>query len=497
MLRMNQIVGLVFSEVDVRLVDCVFSAKGDHSIRQWAEISRQGMNDVALAMRLKDVLSEKQVLSKNAALTLPDSGFLLKTVSLPKISRKDIKKYLEREVSKGLALPARECFYDFLISNERESSGLKKIDLSVLAAPRTTILRYAGIIMEAGLTPAFIGPSSMAMLHLMTLNAPPVSGPFALIYLGATKTTITIADGDHVVFTRRLNLSPFTKGLSERESRGDTAFDDALREIKRTLLYCKKDVIGQEVLRLIAAAAVPLSEAQLSLLREKLNVEVLPWRMNRPEQDASEEAREKMSEGYLFALGAGVCAAEGSPLQILPWSLKWKSYEGRALALASIILLAFLIGGLWACAIQKAHLMEAQTLALKREAQLAEAQAAREAEEARITARHELKIRQEILSRLMKRRPDFQHLFQALSRGMPDEARFDSVVIKQENREWVASLKGRTFWEENIEQVEVFADLAANLQRSGQFGELAFHPVESRPELSNSGMPFELKVKVQ
>jgi len=501
MIRLNQeIIGIVFSEVDVRLVDCVFSPKGDYSVRQWAKISRLEKNDVALAMDLKRTLSEKKILQKNVAITLPDSNFLLKTLTLPKIDRKDIKKYLEREVSKDLNLPHNECLYDFFVSNEREVSGLKKIDLGVLAAPKEIILRYAGIVMEAGLVPALIGPSSMAMFHLMTLDRPPVTQAIALIYLGANQTTITIAERGHVVFTRRLNLSLFSGNTADGSdaSLSGAVFDDVVREIKRTLLYCKKEVIDQEVVQLITAAAVPLSDTQLTLLREKLNVEVLPWRL-KPQASTNEEAdsTEKMSEGYLFALGAGACAARGTRLQLLPWSLKWKSYEGRVLQLASVLLLFFFFGGLWSYVVQEERLGELTVLAVEREARIGEADLARKAEERRIAARYDLETRQAILTRLRKRRPDFQLIFQALSRGMPEDARFDSVVISRKREQWIASLNGRTFWKENIEQVEVFAQLAANLQHSGQFSELAFNPVESRPESEGEGMPFQLRIQIQ
>ncbi len=486
---------MVFSEVDIRLMDCVFKAKGDYSVRQWTEIPRLGKSDIELVIDLKACLAEWKIAHKNVALTLPDSDFLLKTTTLPKISRQDIKKYLDREVAKDLGLPVKECLYDSLASNEREVFGVKKIDLTVLAAPRTLILRYAGIVMDVGLTPLLIAPSSMAMFHLMSPVAASLSGPIALIYLGANRTTITIADGNHVVFNRRLNLSLFTDSTDTT----DPAFKDAVREIKRTLLYCKKDVIGQDVVQVITAAAVPLSETQIALLREKLDIEVLPWSLKNHitvhtgVDETVEERTEKMAEGYLFALGAGACAEEDIPLQILPWSLKWKRYEGRVLQIASVLLLFFFFGGLWNHVIQKEHLEAITVLTVEREDRMALAEAAREAEASRISARQVLEARQAILSRFRERRPDFQALFQTLSQGIPGAARFDAVKVARETGQWTVSLNGKTFGKESLDQVAVFAGLAKNLQKSGRFQALVFQPVESRPEPSGAGMSFRLR----
>ncbi|MFQ5588190.1 MAG: hypothetical protein ACE5F7_05060 [Nitrospiria bacterium] len=494
-------IGVVFSEVDVRIVDCVFSPDGGYQVNHAVKIERGDKNDIELTMEIKAIADEHAMARHPASVTLPDQDFVYDRFFAPKLSKRDTRKMVLREVKKQLDLPEKDVLVDYHIGETAGETGGRKSEIRYLAAPRTHLMRYAEILTTAGLTVDVVVPSSMAMVHLMSAGMTSVGGPVAFIYLGANRTTIAVVEQDHVVFTRRLALSPFEPSRQFDEA-GDadlTAwFDDAVREIKRTLLYCKKEIVGQDVKQVRIAAARPMSPEQVEDLKGKLGVDAVSlWQFeNKGSGGGDVDPAEvgQIEKGYLFALGAAASAVRKECFHLLPCSLKMRRFWSLFFKAAASFLIFCLIGSLGNYFVQREKLQALQILAGSEISPALPEEVTQDtlerlvAEQARIRAKHE------ILSLLWHRRPPLQPFFQVLSRAMPKDAVLLEAEIVREEGVWVVRLDGKTLGRRGFDRVAAFSKWAEQLEASALFEEIVFSPPEDRPDM-RKGMPFQIRAK--
>lgn len=498
MLLNQKKIGVVFSEADVRLVDCVFAPDGTYRLLRLGKIERRNKNDTELAVGIRALMAEKSIPNHPASMTLPDQDFIHERFFAPKLPKGDIRKMIVREAKKRLNLAEKDILLDYRIGKTSEEFGVKKTEVCYLAAPRSHIVRHAEILMAAGLTPEGVVPSSMAMFHLMSIGMQAAKGPVSFIYLGENRSTIAVAEQDHIVFTRRLTLSPFESSppFSEGDETEDSpSFDDAVREIKRTLLYCKKEIIGQDVSKVLIAAARPLSPERVKGLQGKLGVETLsPWHFEDHAAGGEDGQKGQIEKGYLFALGAAASAARKERLHLLPRSLKMKRYETLFSRIAASLLIFFLTGSLWGYFSQREKLHSLKMLAEHETAPVLAEEFRPETLERRVEEQGEMRARHEILSVFWHRRPPLQRFFQVLSQAMPAETYLLEAKIKQEKGAWVVLLNGKTFGRRGFDRVAAFSKWVDQLEASSLFEELVFSPLEDRPDM-REGMPFQIRAR--
>ncbi|MFQ5543397.1 MAG: pilus assembly protein PilM [Nitrospiria bacterium] len=509
MVKHQDKLGIAFSKRDVTIVDVRFSSTGNYTIRRWAEITRETRDDIDLATTIKRVLGDEGFLPRHAAISLQDPELILRKISIPKLSKNDIKKLLIREIKKELGKFEDEIYFDFLITNARTDDDVQKMDILYLAAPRELVIRYTDIVTQAGLTPTLFIPGSMAMSHLMN-NSMDENGkeedplPVSLIYLGEEKTSIVIKKRDQTLFSREIHLSLLKRVVPSNDpseiiaSNGwdDESFDDAIREIKRTLLYCKKDVLGKEVSKILIASEQMLPPDQIDKLQSKMGIATIQWQLNKPENDpipknSLKNPLDKPEEKYLFATGTAAASTQKRIIQIIPRSLRMKRLDAVLFKAAVAFSLVLFFGGLGSYFTQQEKFSTIMALHSARKEMASLAESATLKIDEIISGTVDQK-KMEILRRLRQRHPRFQKMFQSLSQLMPPEAVLTKVDIERKKERWVIQMHGVIVGENIFKRINTFSKLVDHLEHSDSFFGISMTPIENQ-DVKTQEMAFQIQ----
>lgn len=160
---------------------------------------------VLMVKNLREMLPAKDVdINADIYLTLPDQATQFKRVKLPDVNEKERDNAIKFQLKKELPFPLESCVIRYRGMNPKVK-GRQVVD--VLAVDQRVIQQRLDILSEAELTPTYITIPS-ANTHLLANYVSASAGKkggFALVDIGAVKTTITITDQDRLILSRTIS----------------------------------------------------------------------------------------------------------------------------------------------------------------------------------------------------------------------------------------------------------------------------------------------------
>lgn len=245
-----------------------------------------------------------EITSRRVAVAVPAARTFTRTITLPKLSTKDLKEAIRLETEQYVPVPIEELYVDFSIINKSE----KEQEILAVAVPRKIVDSYIRLTELLGLEIVAI-ESTISSASRLFVQAEQSDVPTVLIDLGSLSSDITIYDkalivtgtvpggGDsfttaiadklkvtkeeaHVIKTK------YGMGLSKKQAEITDSLspilDQMLKEIRRMIRYYEERSgterkIGQVVTMGGGANMPGLSEHMTNLLR-------LPVRMCDPWQ---------------------------------------------------------------------------------------------------------------------------------------------------------------------------------------------------------------------
>ena len=511
MIKKNYI-GIEFTKDKVRLIETEPLQNGRDRVLHFKEVEYGRISDVEISIEIKKALEGGGFGADTACVVLPDNNFIQKTVYVPKLSKKDLNKYILREVKKGLNLSEKEVAFDYIVLNESIEFGVKKLKVSALGAPKSIVARYTDIIKEAGLKTDVVLPLSLAMQKIMMAgNGDAGEIPVSLIYLGREHTIINVVNGEEVLFSRSLNI-----GIGKRDDAAEdnvqelsadgfntVVFDPvlpvntkikdpnlvkAIQEIKRTLLYCKKEITGRNVAFALLAAHDGISDDTLNAFREMLEIEVTPWDMSQ----ALTGKDVKPDVSCIFAIGAIMSARGERRFRLVPHHMTDQKTRTLMYRLAVYLIILFFLGGGLSFAIQKMTLSDLSLFRADMEKRIDKG-----IEAVKLSARYKkmaraARIKKQVLNTLRARQPDIQRIFKKISVVMPEGAFLKHLNLSMEGGRWSVSMKVKTEKTNNVEDIKTFAELIRHMERSKSFYGIRFSPIKN-DDNEDTGTEFNLK----
>lgn len=245
-----------------------------------------------------------EITSRRVAVAVPAARTFTRTITLPKLSTKDLKEAIRLETEQYVPVPIEELYVDFSVINKNE----KEQEILAVAVPRKIVDSYIRLTELLGLEIVAI-ESTISSASRLFVQAEQSDVPTVLIDLGSLSSDITIYDkalivtgtvpggGDsfttaiadklkvtkeeaHVIKTK------YGMGLSKKQTEITDSLspilDQMLKEIRRMIRYYEERSgterkIGQVVTMGGGANMPGLSEHMTNLLR-------LPVRMCDPWQ---------------------------------------------------------------------------------------------------------------------------------------------------------------------------------------------------------------------
>ncbi|MFO0920334.1 MAG: type IV pilus assembly protein PilM [Candidatus Saccharimonadales bacterium] len=215
-----------------------------------------------IAKALKDLFEHNligEISTRRVSATIPASRTFNRTITLPKLSKKDLDEALLLEAEQYIPMPIDDLYMDYHIISESD----KGLEVFVVAVPKIISNSYVDLMNISGLEPVTLETSISAASRLF-VQAEQSDLPSILIDFGSLSSDITIYDKGLIVtgtvsgggdnFTdsiaKKLKIShqeshivktKYGLGKSKKQNEITEALtpllDQLLREIKRIIRY--------------------------------------------------------------------------------------------------------------------------------------------------------------------------------------------------------------------------------------------------------------------
>ena len=144
-------------------------------------------------------------------------GTVLRSVSLPEMSEKELKAAFSFEAEKYIPFKLEETFFDSCILGKRPGG---RMEVLVAAARKELVNAHLELLSAAGVIPHIVDLESLALGNAWGFCRPGTGGESkvtALLHVGARGTILDFFEGSQLQFTREIPIGgdSFTKAFAE------------------------------------------------------------------------------------------------------------------------------------------------------------------------------------------------------------------------------------------------------------------------------------------
>ncbi|MBA1146725.1 pilus assembly protein PilM [Ectothiorhodospiraceae bacterium WFHF3C12] len=171
-----------------------------------AVVEKSIANPEAVADTIRSALKRAQTKTKTAAVAVPGSAAISKTLILPAdLSDEEMEAQIELQADQYIPYPLDEVNTDFQVIGPAATNP-NEVEVLLVASRSENVEARLDCISSAGLTAKIVDVESYAMETAFELVAPtlpcPPDSTLALIDVGATMTTLTVLEEGRIVYTR-------------------------------------------------------------------------------------------------------------------------------------------------------------------------------------------------------------------------------------------------------------------------------------------------------
>ena len=208
MMASNQIVGVDIGSGAIRAVEVTGVGTKRPSVSRFYTIPlpegavRNGevleINTVSAA--LKQLWSAARFSSKDVVLGVGNSKVLVRDLSVPKLSKREIRESLPTHVQEMLPVPVADALLDFYPISESSTESGPVVNGLLVAAIKESVLANVKAVQLAGLTPVGVDLIPFALTRLTSPAR--MVGNVAHIDVGARTTNVIVTSGGVPQFVR-------------------------------------------------------------------------------------------------------------------------------------------------------------------------------------------------------------------------------------------------------------------------------------------------------
>jgi type IV pilus assembly protein PilM len=275
----KEVVGLDIGSNSIKLAELKETKKG-YQLKNIGEtllppeaiVNKVITNRDAVSEAIYSLIEELRVKTKNAVISISGHSVIIKKVSIPKMSEKELREAVPWELEQYIPQNIEDVNYDFQILPGQTPEG--NMDVLIVAAKKDITNDYINVVTDAGLNPVVVDVDVFALENMYEANYPESGGVVALVNIGASVTNINILKNGVSVFTRDITTggNQFTE-LIQKEF--DVGYDEA-EKMKNSLgrpdVSPELDRISQDITDLICGEIKrTLDFFSTTLWREKVD----------------------------------------------------------------------------------------------------------------------------------------------------------------------------------------------------------------------------------
>ena len=278
------LVGVDIAPDAVRVIELQASARGPR-IAHYAEwplaanawqAAMQGESE-PLAEALRLALKASGTRLRTAALALPTSAVITRTLSLPQPAHDEELEWLvEADAAQSLPFPRNEISLDYsLLGPSANDEGM--VDVLLVAARSERIAQRVAWAEAAGLTPMAVGVESQALVLAIARLCGDLHHPASILHFSGDGTHCLFVRGEHLLFERELGKPlPRATGIGEQVNAAtvDHWLDTASLEWQRHAQLFAAAAPDGQIDRIHLAGSGALGALLAAGLRHRLGIDV-------------------------------------------------------------------------------------------------------------------------------------------------------------------------------------------------------------------------------
>lgn len=168
---------------------------------------------------LKRLLREHGIRTEKVSSLLVYKSLIFTEMMLPAMPDADLEEAVKWEVKKGIDFPDKAVI-DYIVNDEVFEEGKKKLSIMTFAVRKEEVLEHVKMLKESSLIPDAVDVGPMALLSAFDYNYGwEKNKRYALINMGASKTTLSIVSNGSLRFTRFIPLAgnDITRSIQDEE----------------------------------------------------------------------------------------------------------------------------------------------------------------------------------------------------------------------------------------------------------------------------------------
>lgn len=236
---MKSILGLDIGSHSIKLIEVgqngankVLLAAGNIPTPPKALQSNIEMDHQAVAQAIRQLIKETGAKSNSVALALPESQVFTRVIEVPALSAHELSSAISWEAEQYIPLPLDQVNIDYSILRDAKQTGTDKMDVLLVACPKSLLEKYLSIIEMAELIPIAAETEIIATSRALVRSVANIKNAVLLVSLGAQTTDLAILRNGVLAFTR--SISAGGEALSRALVSGLDFNTNQAEEFKRT-----------------------------------------------------------------------------------------------------------------------------------------------------------------------------------------------------------------------------------------------------------------------
>lgn len=157
----------------------------------------------ALAAAVKRLVKESGTKSTNVQIALPESKVFSRVIEVPALSQRELASAIKWEAEQYIPLPLEQVNLDFTTLRDAKETGTNKMEVLLVAAPKSLLDRYLSVLELADLTPVSAETEVIATSRALSHSLAGVKGAL-IISMGSQTTDLAILRAGILSLTRTM-----------------------------------------------------------------------------------------------------------------------------------------------------------------------------------------------------------------------------------------------------------------------------------------------------
>jgi type IV pilus assembly protein PilM len=194
-----KLVELAHDGTDVRLV-----AAGALATPPKALTSSLEGDQSALSATIKHLVKQTGTTTRDVIISLPESQVFTRVIEVPQLSDRELASAIRWEAEQYVPLPLDQVNIDFTVLRDSKLTGTDKMEVLLVASPKSLVDKYVGILEAADLVPIAAETEIIAISRSLVRTTVMVKN-IMIVSLGAQTTDLAIVRSGTLAFTRSIS----------------------------------------------------------------------------------------------------------------------------------------------------------------------------------------------------------------------------------------------------------------------------------------------------